>query len=329
MVIYQISCQQIVNYLNTKLSNKIGKKENRYKLKGINSMIEYIGIDLGGTNVRVGAMDENENIVFEYKEETFEGVKTAEDLYLKIVNLIKKVPEYEMAKSIGLGVPGCVDVKTGNIVTARNVGILKDYPLKEKLENEFNKKIYIDNDAKVTAFAEALRGKGKDKNIVSYITISTGFGGGVVINKDIYHGSNNLGGYFSRIILDGENTTDYLISGTALKRQVKENLNIDIKDTSELFKLGENGNQVANAIIEKFKNNLVATLLNITATINPDIIVLGGGVIKSKGYFLDDVINKFRQMAHDYAKNTIIEVSDFEEPGIIGACLLAKYSSKK
>ena len=290
-------------------------------------MVEYIGIDLGGTNIRVGAMDENENVIFEYKEATFKEVETAEDLYSKIVNIIKSVPEFEKAKAIGLGVPGCVDINTGSIVTARNVGILKEYPLKKKLEEEFNKEIYIDNDAKVTAFAEALIGKGKDKKIVSYITISTGFGGGVVIDKEIYHGSNNLGGYFSRIILDRENTTDYLISGTALKRQVKEKLNIDIDSSKEIFELSKENN-IAKEFVEEFKKNLVAALLNISATINPDIIILGGGVMKSKEYFFDDVKKSFKNMAHIFAKDTIIEESEFDEPGIIGACLLAKYSNK-
>ena len=166
-------------------------------------MLEYIGIDLGGTNIRVGAIDKNENIIYEYKELTFKEVSTATELCTKIIKMIRQVPNYEDAKAIGLGVPGSVNEKSSRIITSKNVGILIDFPLVETLNKEFNKPIYIENDAKVAAFAEAVVGRGKNKNIVCYITISTGLGGGIVINKKIYQGSNNLGGYFPRIILDG------------------------------------------------------------------------------------------------------------------------------
>lgn len=289
-------------------------------------MLEYIGIDLGGTNIRVGAMDENEKIIFEYKEPTFTGVNTAEELTNKIKNMIKKVPNYQNTKAIGIGVPGAVKEETGMIVTSTNVSILIDFPLVENLNREFNKPIYIENDAKVAAFAEAMGGKGKEKNIVCYVTISTGLGGGVVIDKKIYHGSNNLGGYFSRIILDGSNTSDSLISGRALLKQSREKINSNTQNTAQLFELLKKGNSTAKQIIEKFKQNLVALLLNLSATINPDIIVMGGGVLESKEYFLEDVKNEFKNKAHPMAKNTIIDTAEYKEPGIMGACLIAKYN---
>lgn len=288
-------------------------------------MVEYIGIDLGGTNIRVGAIDENENIIFEYKEPTYKEVSNSEDLYIKIKELIKKVPNYEQAKAIGLGVPGSVNIETGRIVTSKNVSILKNFPLVENLNKEFNKPIYIENDAKVAGLAEALTGNGKEKNIVCYITISTGLGGGVVVNKNIYHGSSNLGGYLSRMILDGENTSDSLISGTALYNKAKEKL--DINNAEEIFKLSETNN-LANEIVSEFKKNLVVLLINISATINPDIIIFGGGVLKSKEYFLEDVIKEFKNRAHPLTKNIIIDTAKHEEPGILGACLLAKTKNK-
>ncbi len=126
-------------------------------------MIEYIGIDIGGTNIRVGAIDENENIMFEYKEPTFKYIITGEDLYVKIKNLIKKVPNYENIKAIGIGVPGSVDTKLGQIITSKNVSILNNFPLVEKLSKDFNKAIYLENDARVAAFAEAIKRKRKRK----------------------------------------------------------------------------------------------------------------------------------------------------------------------
>lgn len=287
-------------------------------------MVEYIGIDIGGTNIRVGAINKYEDLIFEYKETTFKDIITSEDLYNKIKKLIKMVPNHENIKAIGIGAPGSVDKKLGQIITSKNVSLLNKFPLVENLNKDFNKPIFLENDARVATFAEAIKGKGKEKNIVCYITISTGLGGGVVIDKNIYHGSNNLGAYFARMILDGENTSDSLISGTALLEQAKEKINKNIKSTFELFELEKNHNPIAKEIVRSFKRNLTVLLLNTSSIINPDIIILGGGVLKSKDRFLLEVINSFKTKAHPLAKNTIIDTAKFEEPGIIGAAMLAK-----
>ena len=178
-------------------------------------MIEYIGVDIGGTNIRVGAIDENEEIIYMQKESAIENVNNSEELYLKILNLIKNVPDYEKGKAIGIGVPGAIS-KEMKIMTARNIPYLKEFPLVERLEKDLNKKVYLENDAKVATLAQALKGCGKNYRIVCYITLSTGVGGGVVIDKKIFEGSNNVAGYFSRMILDGENIAENLLSGTAL-----------------------------------------------------------------------------------------------------------------
>ena len=281
--------------------------------------MEYIGIDIGGTNIRIGAMDKEENIIFSYKETTLKNVTNAEDLYMKIKSLIEKVPQYQQVKAIGIGAPGSVDKNIGQIITSKNVKVLNRFPLVERLNKDFKKLVFLENDARVATFAEAIKGKGKNKKIVCYVTISTGLGGGVVIEKNIYHGSNNLGAYFARMILDGKNTSNELISGTALIKQAKEKISKNIINTAEVFELEKNNNLIAKEIIERFKKNLTVLLLNISSIINPDIIILGGGVVKSKDRFLIDVINSFKIQAHPLAQNTIIDTSEFEEPGIIGA----------
>lgn len=283
-------------------------------------MSNYIGIDIGGTNIRVGLIDENNNLICTHKEPTLKDVTNVEELYEKIKNLIKKIPNYQIAKAIGIGAPGYIEVETGEIKTATNLKMLASFPLKERLEKDFEKNVYLDNDARVATLGEAILGAGKGKEIVCYVTISTGLGGGVVIEDNIYHGSGNLGGYFGSLILDGEQTSEALISGTGLLKQAKEKINSNIQNAEEIFALARTGNIFAQEIIEKFKRNLVVLLLNISYTINPNIIVLGGGVLKSKEYFLEDVIKEFKLKA----KDTIIEIALLEEPGVIGAALLAK-----
>lgn len=290
-------------------------------------MNEYIGIDIGGTNIRIGVVDKNNKIVYLKKERTLENVNNVDDLYNKIKNMIKEIQNHDKCKAVGIGVPGAVD--NGKILTARNLEYLIGFPLKEKLEEELKLKVYIENDAKIAALGEAINGIGKNNNIVCYVTISTGLGGGVVINNEIYHGSNNIGGYFSRMILDGENISEHLISGTALVNKAQKIINTNVTSTKEVFTLASNNNPFAIEIIKDFKKYLTVLLLNISITINPDIIILGGGVTKSKEYFLDDVKKEFYSKAQQLAKSTKIEVATLEEPGVIGAAILAKQKDNK
>lgn len=287
-------------------------------------MVEYIGVDIGGTNIRVGYIDENENMYLVHKEATLDNVVTSEDLYNKILRLIKMVPNYTEVKAIGIGVPGAIK-ELKEIMTSRNLPLLLKYPLAQKLEKELNKKVYIENDAKVATLAEAINGAGKDSNIVCYATISTGLGGGVVMNKHIYYGANGVGGYFSRMIVDGKNMSEYVISGTSIVTKAIEQGMENITNAADVF---ESTDKRAKGIINEFKINLVNLLLNISITINPHIVVLGGGVMKSNKYFLDDVRNMFREKAHSFAKEMKIEIAEVEEPGVLGAALLAKDMNK-
>lgn len=284
-------------------------------------MIEYIGIDIGGTNIRVGALDENLSLSFFKKEPT---IQNAEDLYCKITELIKQIPGFETAKAIGIGCPGVIDTENGIALTGGHAEMLVNFPLVQRLSKDFSKPVFMENDAKVATLAEAIVGSGKDKRIVCYVTVSTGLGGGIVVDRKIYSGFSHLGGYFSRMILDGSNRSDDLISGTALIRIAKEKFNLSLNSSYELFELAQAGNLNAIEIVDDFKKYLTVLLLNISSTFNPDIIVLGGGVMESQDLFLDDVINSFKNSAHPFAVDTIICPTYLKEPGVIGAALLAK-----
>ncbi len=234
------------------------------------------------------------------------------------------VPNYQQVEGIGIGIPGSIDKNNEDIINSGNVSILKGMTLVKNLKLDLGIDTYIENDARVAALAEAIKGTGKEFNNVCYITISTGLGGAIITNNNIYKGSSNLGGYFGSILLDGKNTCDSLISGTALLREAQQKIDANIKNTVELFELEKNNNAVAKEIIDNFKNNLVILFLDISRIINPEIIILGGGVLKSKDRFLFDSIERFKQKAHLLAKDTIIKEACLDEPGVLGAALLAK-----
>ena len=147
---------------------------------------KIIGVDLGGTNIRVGLVTESGQIIEEYKEKTEAHLGNSQ-IVEKIVSMIKKIDGYEDVKGIGIGSPGFIDMEKGVVISASNIGF-KNYPLKQELQKHFNLPIVIANDANVAALAEAILGAGRGKKIVQYITISTGVGGGLVLNM-----ANNKG----------------------------------------------------------------------------------------------------------------------------------------
>ena len=286
-----------------------------------------IGLDIGGTNIRVGMMDDDNEFIYQSKCKN--EYEDAYGLVSKVANMIEEIPSYQDADGIGISIAGSINPMNNRIVTAKNLPYLVDYPLTDVLHKIYGKPIVIENDAKVATYGEALEGFGKRYNTVCYITISTGLGGGIVINKEIYKGSSNFGAYFPRMYLDGESTADALISGRSLLLQAKEKINNNIDSNKELFDLYKEGNEGAIEIVENFKHYLTILLLNISATFNPDIIILGGGIVKSKDAFMKDVATEYYMKVHKLAKYTILTTQSLEEPGLVGACLLSKNKIKR
>lgn len=291
-------------------------------------MTEYIGIDLGGTSVRAGGMDETEVVFFQKKVPTYENVTTGEDLIRKLDGLIRSVPNWEQAKAVGIGVPGAVDLETNRVTVADNLTLLNGLPLAQKLEKSLGRPVILENDARVAALAEAVSGAGQGKHTVCYMTISTGLGGAVIQGGRIYHGSSNMGSYLCRMILDGENNCENLLSGTALRRHLSGKLGRPVDSAGEVFDLEAAGDPAAKEIAESFRRNLAVLFMNLAVTFNPDIIVAGGGVMQAADRFWEDAVARFRAMAHPQIRDTAFARAVHAEPGLLGACLLAKSGEK-
>ncbi|MCL2621955.1 MAG: ROK family protein [Firmicutes bacterium] len=283
-------------------------------------MMNKIGIDIGGTNIRVGVVSGCGKILSLERCSSTEGIKTVNDLLNRIIEMTERLPNIKQCISIGVGVPGMI--VNNKILHCRNLMHLNNFNLKERLEKYFKMPVQLENDAKVAALGEALVGAGKGESIVAYVGLGTGLGGGVVIDKNIYLGASNLGGYFSRIILDGEQEAEHLVTGTALHKSTIATFGSDMR-VRELFALAKTDKK-ASVIIEKFKKDLCNLLINISVTINPSVIVLGGGVMESSHFFLDDIQKTFKAMQKENYKDTKIVKSTLEFPGVVGAAMLVK-----
>lgn len=295
-------------------------------------MKTYIGVDLGGTNVRAAIVDEDGKVLIQKKSPSYaqEGKEKVMDT---IINLIKSLPDYESCSGIGVGVPGPCDEKTGSMVLATNLPRFEGYSIANKLEETFHMPSFIDNDANVAALAEALVGAGKGKKVVYYVTLSTGIGGGLVINGECISGKHGFTGEIANIIIDrNRSKVNYLAvgaieneaSGTAITRKANEKASKKYKHAGEVFEDAHNGDLIAKEIVDNVARDLAQLFATIACVCDPDIFILGGGMMQSSDLFLPSVIEKFKEISHTQLHDDEFVLASLEEPGVIGAAMLPK-----
>lgn len=297
-------------------------------------MDKVIGIDLGGTNVRVAVVSED-GIIHDEIIRDSHADKGPEFVLAEIVSMIKQLKDYNSCKAIGLGLPGPVDQSRGCVTLATNLVGFAGYPVRDYLEKALNKKVYMENDAKVAALGEATFGAGKGYPIVYYVTQSTGVGGGLVINGHIHAGAFGYAGEVSNVIIDPcrkpykdmsplhPGTIEVQGSGTALERKARDEYNLDIEKAKEIFALYQENDEQAVALIEQMAFDMAVLLSAIAHIVNPNVFVLGGGVTYSKDLYWDQMIAHFNELVYPGLKETEFKQAALDQPGLIGAAALA------
>ena len=285
-----------------------------------------IGIDLGGTKTEGILLDENYNII-ERKR-----IKTSQNGYESIVKLItfliNDLKEKTSEKtSIGLCTPGVTDPNSG-LIKNSNTQCLIGMPLKKDLENILDQEILMENDANCFTLAESLLGSAKGYGMVFGVIMGTGVGGGIVINETIHKGRSNIAGEWGHHILHPNGNKCYCgkqgcvetyISGPALERRW-----LEISSTKKsLQSIIQNP---SSAEYEQWKSefleNFGMALANVIDILDPDAIVLGGGV--SNVSFLYDEGKKvvYEKVFSDLVDTPILENKLGDSAGVFGACLL-------
>lgn len=271
-----------------------------------------IGIDLGGTNVRVGLVEENRLLKVESKPINNKGMQ--EEIVNDILNLINKF-EIDKIEGIGVGVPGVVDLKNGIVYEVQNIPSWKEVKLRKILNNNYNIPVYINNDANCFAAGEKYFGKGQEyKNIVGLI-VGTGLGAGIIMNGNLYSGSNCGAGEFGMIPFR-ESILENYCSGQFFE------LNYG-KSGSDIYKEALTGDITAQKIFYEFGMNLGEAIKIILYSIDPDIIILGGSVSNAFNLFQSSMNESISSFAYSKAKNNLkIVVSEMENIAILGAAAL-------
>lgn len=304
-----------------------------------------VGIDLGGTKI-CGAVVSTKGKKISMHTLPTMASEGEEAVLQRIFTVIDKVIEEAKIKiedvvGIGIGSPGPLNAKEGTIITTPNLPF-KNFQLVKPIVERYGVKTFLDNDANVAAIGEYMLGAGVGTTNMVYITVSTGIGGGAIINGKIYRGSssNALEVGHTTVEKDGPrcNCGNYgcaevVASGTAIGRQGREKVaegvstslsQYDEITSYEVFKEAEKGDKVSKEIIEKSMNYLGICVANVIASFDPEVVVIGGGVSKAGAIVFDtvkDVVKKrcFKIMADSCS---IVPAKLGTEAGVMGACSL-------
>lgn len=312
----------------------------------------YIGIDLGGTNVAAGVVNSDFKIIAKHSVPT--EAKAGVDSIVKniakaaIAALKSAGLTIDDIESIGIGSPGAINVKEGVVDFAGNLGF--DHTPLAKLVGEYfpGKKISVENDANVAAYAEMMAGAAKGSKDSVTITLGTGVGGGMVVDGKIYSGFNNKGGEFGHIVIErdgwpcscGRNGCwEAYASVTGLIKLTKQEMlrdrdsimwqsvGGDIEKVNGLtsFDAMRKGDATANYVVSQYLRSVATGLIDVINIIQPEVLCIGGGISKEGDYLLKPIKSMvqnemFARHSDTYTDIRIAKLGN--DAGIIGAALL-------
>ncbi|WP_252314028.1 ROK family protein [Sinobaca sp. H24] len=286
-----------------------------------------IAIDLGGTSLRT-ALIENKQTIKQIK--TIPTPATAEEGIKKITEMIDSFGNHQ-AETIGCGAPGPLDPWNGVILDPPNLPGWHDFAFKKELEAASGLPVTLDNDANAAAVAEHQLGAGKHASSMIYITISTGIGAGIIIGNSLLTGALGAAGEVGLMrIGNGESpsprnkTWEQIASGTALKEKAVE-LYGGSSHAGELFEAYRENQTEAVRVLDPIIEYQAAGIANIYLTINPELIVLGGGVIQHNPFLVQVLEQRINEYVYKSLKGKCLTVqAEFEgNAGVIGAGLLS------
>lgn len=289
-----------------------------------------VAIDIGGTNTRVALVDEEYQI--EQRVQFSTDTENPSTTLLKIKETILAF-EKEII-GIGMSCPGPLDLIEGKILTTPNLhGKWHGLCITKELESLIDKPVYLENDANLAALAEAVIGEGKDYKIVQYLTVSTGLGAGLVMNKKIFQGAHGFANEVANICMENNGPShgsiypggiEALSSGTAIEqRALKDGL--QVKHAGEVNDLALSGNEEAKKIMDEAKLYLANFIAGIQAFIDPEIVILGGSVALKIPSFVEEVEELVKSKVYPvvvpYVKLRKSTLN--EDSGLLGAACLA------
>lgn len=317
-----------------------------------------IGVDLGGTNIAAAIVSDSGEIIKKGSTPTMSD-RSYEYIVKDMCDLCSSLIEdagltLADIHSVGIGSPGIPDPKNGVIVYANNLHF-SNTPIRAEFQKYLDIPVYVENDANVAALGEYETGAGKLYDDFVAITLGTGVGGGVIIDRKIIGGSWNGGAELGHIVIKAggvqctcgrKGCWERYSSATGLIREARDAASANPSsmlnklvdgDLTKMnakvpFDAAQSGDIIAKAVIEQYVEDLAVGLLNVINIFQPEIIVLGGGVSAQRDNLITPLKERIAKEIYGGADNfkTKIEVATLgNDAGIIGAAMLYKFEEAK
>ena len=315
----------------------------------------YVGIDLGGTNIKLGAFDQNLKLLRKSTLATkanlgpdavIERIQHAANQILTEINL-----NLDNISAVGIGAIGPANYKKGIIIKAANLPKFDNFPISQTLSRKLNKPVVFENDANTACWGEFVCGAGKDITDMVFFTLGTGIGGAIVTNGKLLRGYDGNAAELGHIIIHpngrlcgcgqkgcveayasasstAERATEAINAGTksSLKKVLEQNGKITCKDVYQHL---TSGDDLAKQITDKTAQALATICINMLYAVEPQKIVFAGGMIAAGDILLDRIKYYFNEQIWSLKKENIeiCFATLGEDAGIIGAAALARQSS--
>jgi glucokinase len=272
----------------------------------------HIGIDLGGTNIRAGIV--HSNALQKIVSRRINARGSAEEVLQELFSVTDQLITNSVT-SIGVGVPGLVNIEEGIVYDVVYIPSWKEVPLQKWMADRYKLPVFVDNDANCFALGEYYFGKGKGYNSMIGLTIGTGLGSGIIINKKLYPGKNGGAGEFGMVdYLD--RCYEYYASGQFFQ-------NIYQTDGEIVFKKAQEGDSGAIKMYEEMGGHLGKFIKMILYSLDIELIIMGGSVRYAWPLFNKSMWTQIQTFFFQKSlKHFKIEISELENAGILGAAAL-------
>lgn len=254
-------------------------------------MKKYLGIDIGGTKIKFGVLNENGQEILKNE------IETPKNNYNKFIEIVTDIiTKYDDIEGVGMSIPGCINSSTGYISNGGALRYLDNINLKEELEKFTGLKLAFENDANCVALAEKWIGNAKNSTDFMCITVGTGIGGALFVNNKLCTGKNNFAGEFGYMVIDGVDgverisTMSKVASTEALRKEVAKLKNMDFEVLSglDIFEMIKNNDLDVIMAYKKWMRRLAVGIYNLGFSIDPEKILIGGGISLAPN-FIDDL----------------------------------------
>lgn len=287
-------------------------------------MKKYISIDIGGTAIKYGIICENAEIILKETLRT-EAWKGGSAILKKVIGIVEHLIEQTKGKISGICIStaGMVDTKSGSIFYS--APLIPDYAgmeFKKTLEDKFHIPCEVENDVNCAGLAECFAGASKGSKISVCLTIGTGIGGSIIIDGKVFHGFSGSGCEVGYMHLPGGEFQDLGASSILVKKTAEyKNLSPDSIDGKYVFAQAKQGDRDCIRAIEEMCEILGMGIANICYVVNPEVVVLGGGIMAQKEY-LKDLLRKGldKYLIPSVAKHTRLAFAENQnQAGMLGA----------